>query len=330
MEIVDSRQVFDDIFNSYLNGDKNNYLNKLLEYTIRTEPDLVESILARIKDLQEELLNDVMDSETEEDYDFDIEDTRREKMEFILYCMNNYMASISPADAVSKFMNDNLKSLINESKLYTNKLISELANKMSYIKKTTEIESSNNVLYSNSLDSLSNYLTYRDGFSLVYSPMKTDIFNATKETPIQMIKEIVDAFLIETSIITKFDINARKYASTTLNKSFKQNDDNDEPMNMNNVAGNICESLLMNYSLLSIYSNEPEKIKISDQMLNSIMMEVENGTITKEDIIDFIENGTIKFSEEEITYIKDTFVKRIFYREDKKSIEKQDLLKLVK
>ena len=330
MEIVDSRQVFDDIFNSYLNGDKNNYLNKLLEYTIRTEPDLVESILARIKDLQEELLNDVMDSETEEDYDFDIEDTRREKMEFILYCMNNYMASISPADAVSKFMNDNLKSLINESKLYTNKLISELGNKMSYIKKTTEIESSNNVLYSNSLDSLSNYLTYRDGFSLVYSPMKTDIFNATKETPIQMIKEIVDAFLIETSIITKFDINARKYASTTLNKSFKQNDDNDEPMNMNNVAGNICESLLMNYSLLSIYSNEPEKIKISDQMLNSIMMEVENGTITKEDIIDFIENGTIKFSEEEITYIKDTFVKRIFYREDKKSIEKQDLLKLVK
>lgn len=330
MEIVDSRQVFDDNFNSYLNGDKNNYLNKLLEYTIRTEPDLEESILARIKDLQEELLNDVMDSETEEDYDFDIEDTRREKMEFILYCMNNYMASIFPADAVSKFMNDNLKSLINESKLYTNKLISELANKMSYIKKTTEIESSNNVLYSNSLDSLSNYLTYRDGFSLVYSPMKTDIFNATKETPIQMIKEIVDAFLIETSIITKFDINARKYASTTLNKSFKPNDDNDEPMNMNNVAGNICESLLMNYSLLSIYSNEPEKIKISDQMLNSIMMEVENGTITKEDIIDFIENGTIKFSEEEITYIKDTFVKRIFYREDKKSIEKQDLLKLVK
>ena len=330
MEIVDSRQVFDDNFNSYLNGDKNNYLNKLLEYTICTEPDLEESILARIKDLQEELLNDVMDSETEEDYDFDIEDTRREKMEFILYCMNNYMASIFPADAVSKFMNDNLKSLINESKLYTNKLISELANKMSYIKKTTEIESSNNVLYSNSLDSLSNYLTYRDGFSLVYSPMKTDIFNATKETPIQMIKEIVDAFLIETSIITKFDINARKYASTTLNKSFKPNDDNDEPMNMNNVAGNICESLLMNYSLLSIYSNEPEKIKISDQMLNSIMMEVENGTITKEDIIDFIENGTIKFSEEEITYIKDTFVKRIFYREDKKSIEKQDLLKLVK
>jgi hypothetical protein len=82
--------------------------------------------------------------------------------------------------------------------------------------------------------------------------------------------------------------------------------------------------------MLSLYSNKPESIRISDNMLKIIDMEVAKGNIDKNDIIETLEDGPIKFDEEELEFIKSRFINKIFYREDKTKIEKQDLIKLVK
>jgi hypothetical protein len=82
--------------------------------------------------------------------------------------------------------------------------------------------------------------------------------------------------------------------------------------------------------MLSLYSNKPESIRISDNMLKIIAMEVAKGNIDKNDIIETLEDGPIKFDEEELEFIKSRFINKIFYREDKTKIEKQDLIKLVK
>jgi hypothetical protein len=65
-------------------------------------------------------------------------------------------------------------------------------------------------------------------------------------------------------------------------------------------------------------------------MLKIIAMEVAKGNIDKNDIIETLEDGPIKFDEEELEFIKSRFINKIFYREDKTKIEKQDLIKLVK
>ena len=65
-------------------------------------------------------------------------------------------------------------------------------------------------------------------------------------------------------------------------------------------------------------------------MLKSIMMEVDMGSITKDDIINTIENGPVSFIPEEIDYINRTFINRMFHNEEKNTVNKVDLLKLVK
>ena len=101
-------------------------------------------------------------------------------------------------------------------------------------------------------------------------------------------------------------------------------------MNKNNTNGNICETMLMNYVMLSLYSDKPDKIRITDRMLESILMEVDGGTITKEDVISMIETGPIQFSEEQLQFINNSFVRRMFYKEDKKCVDRTDLIRFVK
>jgi hypothetical protein len=75
MEVVEQRKLFDEEFNIYLNNDKSNYLNKLLEFTMEKEVDLQDPLVASVNSLQEAILESVISSETEDDYETDIEIT---------------------------------------------------------------------------------------------------------------------------------------------------------------------------------------------------------------------------------------------------------------
>lgn len=330
MEIIDSKQVFDEQFIIYLNNDKSNYLNKLLEFSMENEVDLQDTIVSSVNSLQTAILEDVISTETEEDYDTDIDDVRKEKIDDILYSINNYLMSLAPSDALMKIVNNNHKTLISEAKKYTEDLFIEIQNKLDYLKSISDIEYKNYKVYKESIDEISNFLQYKEGFSLIYTPMNSEVVNVDRKSPLTDVLECVENLTKEAQILNRFNSSARKYVSTMLNKVYTCDDEDMTVLNKNNAIANLCESILMNYSLLSIYSDQGSKVKISDLMLQTIMMEVNNGTVTKQDMIDSIENGSIRFTDDELKFVKDSFLKKIFYNEDKEVVEKQDLIKLVK
>lgn len=330
MEVVEQRKLFDEEFNIYLNNDKSNYLNKLLEFTMEKEVDLQDPLVASVNSLQEAILESVISSETEDDYETDIDDVRKEKVDNILYSINNYLMSLAPSEALMKILN-NPNTLIKESVKYTDDLFVEISNKVKYLKSISNIEYKNNKLYHEAIDDIERFLQYKEGFSLIYSVLNKDVINIDRTSPLTDVQDCVEELISEEKIINKFDPKVRSYISTMLDKVNKlDDDDGTEILNRNNTVANILESILMNYTMLSLYSNKPESIRISDNMLKIIAMEVAKGNIDKKDIIETLEDGPIKFDEEELEFIKSRFINKIFYREDKTKIEKQDLIKLVK
>ena len=330
MEVVEQRKLFDEEFNIYLNNDKSNYLNKLLEFTMEKEVDLQDPLVASVNSLQEAILESVISSENEDDYETDIDDVRKEKVDNILYSINNYLMSLAPSEALMKILN-NPSTLIKESVKYTDDLFVEISNKVKYLKSISNIEYKNNKLYHEAIDAIERFLQYKEGFSLIYSVLNKDVINIDRTSPLTDVQDCVEELIKESKIINKFDPKVRSYISTMLDKANKlEEDDETEILNRNNTVANILESILMNYTMLSLYSNKPESIRISDNMLKIIAMEVAKGNIDKNDVIETLEDGPIKFDEEELEFIKLRFINKIFYREDKTKIEKQDLIKLVK
>jgi hypothetical protein len=238
--------------------------------------------------------------------------------------------TIAPSDALMKILN-NPSTLIKESVKYTDDLFVEISNKVKYLKSISNIEYKNNKLYHEAIDAIERFLQYKEGFSLIYSVLNQDVINIDRTSPLTDVQDCVEELIRESKIINKFDPKVRSYVSTMLDKVNKLDDeDGTEILNRNNTVANILESILMNYTMLSLYSNKPESIRISDNMLKIIAMEVAKGNIDKNDIIETLEDGQIKFDEEELELIKSRFINKIFYREDKTKIEKQDLIKLVK
>ena len=330
MEVVEQRKLFDEEFNIYLNNDKSNYLNKLLEFTMEKEVDLQDPLVASVNSLQEAILESVISSENEDDYETDIDDVRKEKVDNILYSINNYLMSLAPSEALMKILN-NPSTLIKESVKYTDDLFVDISNKVKYLKSISNIEYKNNKLYHEAIDDIERFLQYKEGFSLIYSVLSKDVINIDRTSPLTDVQDCVEELIKESKIINKFDPKVRSYISTMLDKANKlEEDDETEILNRNNTVANILESILMNYTMLSLYSNKPESIRISDNMLKIIAMEVAKGNIDKNDVIETLEDGPIKFDEEELEFIKSRFINKIFYREDKTKIEKQDLIKLVK
>ena len=330
MEVVEQRKLFDEEFNIYLNNDKSNYLNKLLEFTMEKEVDLQDPLVASVNSLQEAILESVISSENEDDYETDIDDVRKEKVDNILYSINNYLMSLAPSEALMKILN-NPSTLIKESVKYTDDLFVEISNKVKYLKSISNIEYKNNKLYHKNIDDIERFLQYKEGFSLIYSVLSKDVINIDRTSPLTDVQDCVEELIKESKIINKFDPKVRSYISTMLDKANKlEEDDETKILNRNNTVANILESILMNYTMLSLYSNKPESIRISDNMLKIIAMEVAKGNIDKNDVIETLEDGPIKFDEEELEFIKLRFINKIFYREDKTKIEKQDLIKLVK
>lgn len=335
MEIVDSSQVFNEEFYTYIKKNYTNYLNKLLEFSIKKDEKMEETIAESVQSLQEAILENVISTETEEDYETDIDDVRKEKVESILYNINNYLISLTPSEAVKELVYGNHKTLITKADIYTNSMIKKISDKMSEIKTKTGVEYRNYRIYREALDNSCMFLGERCGFTLLYNTMSNEFNRMSADSPLFELNEYIDKLLIEANILSKFDEGPRSYASLLLDKALSPDEDEEDVynvkvMNKSNAMANICDSLLMNYTLLSLFSNKPEKIKISNKMLQTIMFEVNNGTITKDDLESAIEEGPIKFTEEEKKYIRRYFVNRIFSEQDKVALNQADLIKLVK
>ena len=325
MEIVDQRTIFNNNFRSYIKNDRSDYLNKLLKFL--SEDSQYELVLEdKIEEFQKAILTYVLSNEDESDYEEDIDDVRKNRVNTILFNLNNYLISIEPSDAVDRFFNDNFKSLIDDAALYTEIYKKRIAEKISVIKNNTVQEIEGSRIYKQMVEELTAFIERPASGTIRYSSMKTNVFNMNASTPLVDVEGFVDEIASESSIINKFNHDARGYI---INKLEETNDSKEDNV-YNQIDANICESILMNYTLLSIYSNTPEKLKITENMLKSLLFELSSGTVTRDDILDALINGNIKFSKDEMNYIKKNFVDKLFGKDDKKSLTADHIIKLVK
>ena len=325
MEIVEKKQVFNNGFITYLKKDYRDYLNKLLTYTSIQEKGIEYSISERIQEFGSGLLEYLISHETNEDYEEDIDETRKEKLEVMLYDIDNYLMSLEPFEAFQKFMNSNISSLITESQIYSNNLRKKIIDNIFTIQSVIPYEAKENIALKNALDTLALHTEERFRDTFLYSTMNTDLIGIDGKTPLISFLNYSEDLLNEASIISKFNEKGRAYITGVLNKA-QTNPASDRT---GKFVANLCDSILFNYVMLSLYSNTPEKLKITNKMLETILFEVQSGTIGKDDIISAIVDGPIKFTESDIDYINKYFVDKLF-NENKNSISNGDIIKLVK
>lgn len=325
MEIVEKKQVFNNGFITYLKKDYRDYLNKLLTYTSKQEKGIEYSISERIQEFGSSLLEYLISHETNEDYEEDIDETRKEKLEVMLYDIDNYLMSLEPFEAFQKFMNSNISSLITESQIYSNNLRKKIIDNIFTIQSVIPYETKENIALKNALDTLALHTEERFRDTFLYSTMNTDLIGIDGKTPLISFLNYSEDLLTEASIISKFNEKGRAYITGVLNKA-QTNPASDRT---GKFVANLCDSILFNYVMLSLYSNTPEKLKITNKMLETILFEVQSGTIGKDDIISAIVDGPIKFTESDIDYINKYFVDKLF-NENKNSISNGDIIKLVK
>lgn len=325
MEIVEKKQVFNNGFITYLKKDYRDYLNKLLTYTSKQEKGIEYSISERIQEFGSGLLEYLISHETNEDYEEDIDETRKEKLEVMLYDIDNYLMSLEPFEAFQKFMNSNISSLITESQIYSNNLRKKIIDNIFTVQSVIPYEAKENIALKNALDTLALHTEERFRDTFLYSTMNTDLIVIDGKTPLINFLNYSEDLLNEASIISKFNEKGRAYITGVLNKA-QTNPASDRT---GKFVANLCDSILFNYVMLSLYSNTPEKLKITNKMLETILFEVQSGTIGKDDIISAIVDGPIKFTESDIDYINKYFVDKLF-NENKNSISNGDIIKLVK
>ena len=325
MEIVEKKQVFNNGFITYLKKDYRDYLNKLLTYTSKQEKGIEYSISERIQEFGSGLLEYLISHETNEDYEEDIDETRKEKLEVMLYDIDNYLMSLEPFEAFQKFMNSDISSLITESQIYSNNLRKKIIDNIFTIQSVIPYEAKENIALKNALDTLALHTEERFRDTFLYSTMNTDLIGIDGKTPLISFLNYSEDLLNEASIISKFNEKGRAYITGVLNKA----QTNPESDRTGKFVANLCDSILFNYVMLSLYSNTPEKLKITNKMLETILFEVQSGTIGKDDIISAIVDGPIKFTESDIDYINKYFVDKLF-NENKNSISNGDIIKLVK
>ena len=325
MEIIERSQIFNDNFRKYIKGDTSDYLAKLLEFA--SEEDNIESTLEeRTKEFQQEVLGYVLSQETKDDFETDVDEVRKDRIEDLLYDVNNYLYSIEPYEAVKIFVEGNFKDLFIKSTIYCSSYRKSIIEKVQQIINNAKLEYEQNIVYKDALNLVLEHMVKRSNEIILYESMKKSMVHINKNTSLKEYEEYVDSLLLESAIIKKFDKNGRNHISSVINKTVQH----PELGETTHYMANICESILTNYVLLDLYSCNPESLKVSDNMLKSIMMEVDMGSITKDDIINTIENGPVSFIPEEIDYINRTFINRMFHNEEKNTVNKVDLLKLVK
>lgn len=324
MELINLKDLFNDEFNLYIASDHSDYINKLFKFASKY-PELETTIINREEIIKNAIAEEVLNNDYS-DNDYDMYGHTRDDICVVLNNISNYLYSLKPYDALDILLNGDINELIKISNDYSKKMQMEIRDKISYVKRKNDIEIKCYKLFKNCLDDICYYLEDESYFTLLYETMHINLTGMEDEMLLSDLNDFVTGLVSEADIISKFDNQARVYVAAKLNNAWS----NMKTERVFNFSINICRSLLLNYVLLSLYSDTPEKIKISDNTLKSILLEVKNGTITKDDAIDAIYNGPIKFGETDIEYINNYFINKLFPDEKKKILVKDDLLDIVK
>lgn len=324
MDLSTLKDLFNEEFKQYIGSDYSKYVNKLFEYCSKY-PEIADLALVRQEMLQKAIINDVAFAEDFGEY-CNLTELYRDSIYQALDDINNYLFSKEPYDAMEILLKGDINNLITVSEEYSLNMRKEIATMIENIKNKCNIEMLNHKLFNEVIADISYFLEYDSRISFLYSTMHTDLVGKENTVLLHDLFSYVNDLQQEASIISKFDNRSRTYISSKINNAYSDLNYSDSVY----IASNICKSLLLNYTLLSFYSDHPDKVIISDNILKAIMMEVNNNSIDKEDVCNAILNGPIKFSAQDIQYINENFINKIFNKEEKKTLSKGDLINIVR
>lgn len=302
MNVIAEKDIFNTNFkNSIGNRVNKSYINNLLHFALDNEyisEDIVES---NIIEFQNEIAKYIRSTEDNKDVS-SIKDKRIKTSKDIMYAVENNLLTMEPYDSLSSLLGDKEK-LINDSVNYYSNKKKKLLDKIEKIKKLTFLEYQSNRRYSEQLELLKYFVNERITFTgLIYSPMiQGKVETLSNESYINLFEKYIDYFLKEANIISKFDEEARKY----ILRMYTKNEGN---VLSDQILDNICYTILTNYVLLSVYSNNPEKLVVTKENFEILKKELLFGTIDEKELEGYILNGPIKFSKEELEYIKEAYI----------------------
>ncbi len=340
MSIISKEELFNNEFNNYLNSKKRNidYVNELILFAQRNNYLTNEEVDNIVLNLQTSIVKYILQNEKKSDYNTDIDTVRKNKSKKILYSINNYLIEKEPYESLSIIIHSD--SLITDSLNYYNEYTSKLSKKIDELKKISNLEYISHIIYKTTIDKLDNKMKdfnynfdsieeYNDNNYIkidYYWPLNHYLRGPVKDNSyLFQYEALIDDLTIEANILKKFDDKAIKNIITKL---FILDDEYHGFAN-ENYANNVCEHVLINYSLLSIYSDTPNNLEVSCNMYKVLANELNNGTIDKQELKNNIYNGKVKFSEEELEYINQHFIERSIEKETGKVV-KDYILKLIK
>ena len=312
MNLTTKKDIFDNEFRNYfIIKSEKHFINDILNFSLKNNYIDELMIDSGMVELKNSIAKYILRNENNSGVST-IELNRKNTAKDIIYFIENYLLTLEPYEALSIILNINIdkektmtkEELITNSIEYCNNYREKLLNKIKLIKSISNLELEDNKDYSEQINFLEFALKGNSIFKglTYYSPMlENKSETITSESYLYVYEKYIDSFLNEANIISKFSIDARKYILRTITKNKKD-------ILTEQILTNICHAMLTNYILLSIYSDNPETIALTRQNYDVIQRELMLGTIDKVEVEGYIEDGPIKFSEEEIKYIKEAYI----------------------
>lgn len=134
----------------------------------------------------------------------------------------------------------------------------------------------------------------------------------TKNNNLSDISRVLDCLELEDSIVYKFKkediVRMLRVLDKPLPEATADFDKFEEAAMQDHGLQNICQSFLINYVYASIYKDDASDLRFSEALLKTVAFEAKLESYTKDDFIEVIKNGPIKFSEDEFKYINTFFI----------------------
>jgi len=224
----------------------------------------------------------------DDDLDEDIELLTKQQIKYIFFSINNYILNYeTPYDAMYDIINKNPNKFITEAIKYTKEYKNKISMKISELCKNSKLLYDNSKLYKETIILLNKMLDGKT-YHILYSPVSYKSIRSLKN--LKNIEKIVDSFLIEASIINKFDIKDVNRIIKVLS--------NDEIQLWKTIFWSIIYNYLFNY-----FYFESTDLHVSINTIKSVATELRNKTYDINDFIEIIETGKIKFTDIEKKYL---------------------------
>ena len=328
MEIIAGSDIFNEEFKKS-KRDTLRYFPELIKFAMEYDNsyDIInERKQYFIDEVEKETINQLMFDTDDDDLGVQTPYDLKDEVDSKIKRLNDYFYLMSPFDAVKAFLDTDYSTLMKKADSNYNDIQNSILRLYSYIMSLTGLEFNTYKLYKATIKDLKTQTKVRSDVALLYKPMCSPDLIISGDDLLYKVLLLMRGLSTEAEIISKFEENPRKFICNKLERlaSFPGNRSED------NWYANICDRILSNYVYLSLCSKNPQSLLVDDDKYDYIYRKMDSGNVSIDYVKDVISRGPIKFSESELDYIFHHYIDNLLLMSDNYTLEKSNLLSLVK